>query len=831
MQDLQFLSVRRKIDGAYPFLMTMLAIVLSSMVLNAEVPRMISYQGRIAVGDPAINFDGAGQFKFALVNGAGDRSYWSNDGTSVGGLEPDTAITLPVHQGLYSVLLGNTAPPFEMPPITPEAIDHPDVRLRIWFDDGLNGSQLLSPDQRIVSVGYALVAGGLAPDATVPGLEDALMVDSPQALTRQQRKNLAAAWPEAAGSRVAPIGAIGDGSSHPCSERFDTLEEAQALWPHVENLSDEQDWAAIQAALDSLNQVEGEETGGIVFLPAGDYVINRTLKIRGPGVTLQGAGKLQTYLRFTNLTGTALRLAFADESDFNTKGQSGSPRNVTLRDFKFVHEDPTNSGNNSVGFTTRTPLGGADFWYVIYLTLERVDLEGFDIAAEFSNVPICVLRDCSITGKTRSVRLYKIDSLTAINCDLNGTYIPRNGTGNGQIDFPNNVNIEAISALPSDMTSDGLFSGGGPNGAGFYLQIIGGELGHGRAVMINGGLPTRIVGSNIEDITNDWAFRLTGPCSLILDTARLELRSTVDRGFSSMDSVFLIDAGVGTGLKPQLDLRNCKFPGWPSDKPHTIVKGNVTESGRVGVKQDRGYRISWRDSANVEYSTSERAGRNLDRGRITYSVSDTPVGNVSLFGGPAWYPRFRGFPEDLLSPYKLASGETYRSSLLNHRLIQTFSSLQATRRSSAGDTGLFTDPILHQGTIPAERVYDEGDKVVIEASGYFADNANIKGIKFLLGWDAEPQFQGEDDFFGEIAGTWQDKSWFAAVTAVRQTDRRYVVTTRIFIDGENPIVQSRVINVLLDQETRWRILPTGSAAGDVELQSFILKYEQGTSNR
>ena len=44
--------------------------VLSLVTLaSAQVPQMINYQGRVAVGDPQVNFDGTGQFKFALVNG------------------------------------------------------------------------------------------------------------------------------------------------------------------------------------------------------------------------------------------------------------------------------------------------------------------------------------------------------------------------------------------------------------------------------------------------------------------------------------------------------------------------------------------------------------------------------------------------------------------------------------------------------------------------------------------------------------------------------------------------------------------------------------------
>lgn len=148
-----------------------LALVFSSFVLGsaltAQVPQIINYQGRVAVGDPAVNFDGSGAFKFALVNTDGTTSYWSNDGTG-GNTEPATAVTLPVTKGLYSVLLGDTTLT-NMTAIPPTVFANADVRLRVWFDDGTaNGSQLLTPDQRIAAVGYAMVAGGLAPGATIP---------------------------------------------------------------------------------------------------------------------------------------------------------------------------------------------------------------------------------------------------------------------------------------------------------------------------------------------------------------------------------------------------------------------------------------------------------------------------------------------------------------------------------------------------------------------------------------------------------------------------------------------------------------------------------------
>ena len=114
---------------------------------------MINYQGRVAVGDPAVNFDGTGEFRFALVNANGSTSYWSNDGTSTEGSEPTAAVSLTVTKGLYSVLLGAN-----MTAIPSSVFANSDVHLRVWFNDGTNGSQLLTPDQRIAAVGYAMLA-------------------------------------------------------------------------------------------------------------------------------------------------------------------------------------------------------------------------------------------------------------------------------------------------------------------------------------------------------------------------------------------------------------------------------------------------------------------------------------------------------------------------------------------------------------------------------------------------------------------------------------------------------------------------------------------------
>lgn len=141
-----------------------LALVASlATTLHAQTPNLVSYQGRIAVG--TVNFEGTGQFRFALVNAAGTTVYWGNaaDTTPADGV-PDTPVSLPVSKGLYSVLLGDTDVA-NMATIPVSVWANPDVRLRVWFNDGVNGNQLLTPDQRLAPTGY--VADGSVGSAAI----------------------------------------------------------------------------------------------------------------------------------------------------------------------------------------------------------------------------------------------------------------------------------------------------------------------------------------------------------------------------------------------------------------------------------------------------------------------------------------------------------------------------------------------------------------------------------------------------------------------------------------------------------------------------------------
>lgn len=73
--------------------------------------------------------------------------------------------------------------------------------------------------------------------------------------------------------RITPkdFGAIGDGTSHLLSERFTTLAAAKEIYPHAIALTDEIDWAALQAGVNSLTYGQVFKDGG------GSFVINRPL--------------------------------------------------------------------------------------------------------------------------------------------------------------------------------------------------------------------------------------------------------------------------------------------------------------------------------------------------------------------------------------------------------------------------------------------------------------------------------------------------------------------------------------------------------------------------
>ena len=163
------------------------ALIFLATSLDAQVPGMIHHQGQIQAGGAP--FNGTGQFKFAFVNSTGTLTYWSNDGSSVGGGEPTTAVPFVISNGHYSLILGDTSLVNMTESISPSIFKNPEVFLRIWFSDGGSPFEQLIPDQRVTAVGYTLVAAEVEANAigtneiqtdaiTTDKIEDDTVVDS-----------------------------------------------------------------------------------------------------------------------------------------------------------------------------------------------------------------------------------------------------------------------------------------------------------------------------------------------------------------------------------------------------------------------------------------------------------------------------------------------------------------------------------------------------------------------------------------------------------------------------------------------------------------------------
>jgi hypothetical protein len=367
---------------------------------QSQVPQAITYQGALSAGGNP--FSGAGLFKFALVNSNGTATFWSNDGSSVGAGQPNQAITNLVTRGLFTVLLGNT----NMQPVSPSVFTNSDVRLRIWFDDGTNGFALLSPDQRLTSSGFAMMAAGvpygavtsnnlaagavstaniaagaitsaqlavnavttpalangsvtavkLAPQAvTSPALAEGAVTAANLALASVTTPAIANGAITAAtlASNAVTASAIADGTISQSKLNFQSgfINARNPPFGAVGNGTND-DTAAIQSALNNV-AING---GGIVFLPQGNYLINSSLVVPAQ-TSLVGVWRAPT--AYSQYLGTTL-LAVAGAGSTN-----GNPF-ITLQGNNSTLEGVTIYYPNQVANNPPTPYpwaiqgGGGD---------------------------------------------------------------------------------------------------------------------------------------------------------------------------------------------------------------------------------------------------------------------------------------------------------------------------------------------------------------------------------------------------------------------------------------------------------------------------------------
>ena len=308
--------------------------IVDPLVSQAAVPQLLNHQGRVAVN--GVNFQGSGQFKFALVNADGSVTYWSNNGTSSVGSQPTLAVTLPVTKGLYSVLLGDTTLA-NMSPLPSSALEHEQVRLRIWFNDGNRGFQQLAPDQRLAAAPFALLAtkstaftGPLAGDVT--GTQAATSIAAETVTGKPLTGYLSVAGTlSASDSILSAINKLNGNDALKANSDSPTLAnptftgtvsgitKSMVGLGNVDNISDADKpvSTAQQAALNLKANLASPAFTGTVLLPAGSNTSAPLQLATGTSLTTPAFGSVEfdgTNLFLTNNSASPTRkvLAFTD---------------------------------------------------------------------------------------------------------------------------------------------------------------------------------------------------------------------------------------------------------------------------------------------------------------------------------------------------------------------------------------------------------------------------------------------------------------------------------------------------------------------------------------
>lgn len=132
------------------------ALMLTQVALGQDAV-MFNYQGKVKVGGQP--FNATGNFKFAILNTSGTVTLWSNDGTSTDAQEPQAALSIPVSEGVFNVMIGD--PTAGMQGINSTIFNsRTPLRLRTWFNDGTHGFEQLRPDSVLVDLTLQTISTG-----------------------------------------------------------------------------------------------------------------------------------------------------------------------------------------------------------------------------------------------------------------------------------------------------------------------------------------------------------------------------------------------------------------------------------------------------------------------------------------------------------------------------------------------------------------------------------------------------------------------------------------------------------------------------------------------
>ena len=238
----------------------------SLFLLGSTLPHM----GRvISNGKP---FEGEGSFWFALINDA-NQTVWNHEGSAD---IPNQALKISVQNGFYQIGLGDQGIP-GMSPLDPSLLlQWPNLKLRIWFDDGINGIHKLGQDQPLEKAPYSIASDHFRDSSIMDSMSARL-----QFLERENNQSMANKI-NALGQRMDDLNASGmkkridqlESSNSDFFLRLEKIENNQSLSDQIDALSSGLSILNVSdiQILDRLNRLESNQTLNNLLVSIGDQI-------------------------------------------------------------------------------------------------------------------------------------------------------------------------------------------------------------------------------------------------------------------------------------------------------------------------------------------------------------------------------------------------------------------------------------------------------------------------------------------------------------------------------------------------------------------------------
>lgn len=192
---------------------------------------------------------------------------------------------------------------------------------------------------------------------------------------------------------VSDFGAIGDGTLHKLSEKFNTIEEAKLLYPFVTSLNQSIDYAAVQQGINTATTL-----GRRLFIPAGKYYSSTPITITVEnlynkiGLEMFGEGSTISSIIFPEGS-DGFKIVPATPGEYTY--------NVSLRDFGIIQDGPDDGSVGTAGIGIQAHNGcGYMLWDKLRIFKFHTGVKFYDAVflSRFTAINITVCHDGFIMG-------------------------------------------------------------------------------------------------------------------------------------------------------------------------------------------------------------------------------------------------------------------------------------------------------------------------------------------------------------------------------------------------------------------------------------------------